>query len=383
MRTLRVIQTAGGGKNVGFRSLNEIRNLLGDIRGDLENIDNTITALELSAVVIDMNSDGPLAARRTSKSSKTVQLLSAPDAKTIDKNFKIVDDLQEKLKSLDGVLAVLNYQFKGSTEHGKVLRETRTLRTDIESRVKKAYAVINKIAKGNARSDFKELCAEVAEMLFEKMEGAFDKSTQRLFVDTEDEGVVRFTHYIRFENLEDDNGHVYKEYNVVLTHLLGNAIDEFHANSIVDFKVPGRFNTGVHVGDAGGALDILENILLSESFKFILSDNDIPLSKRDVPASKFAHLAKKVTVDDDSLTFEVVKGIPIKKAIDELFIMVKGLMEGKAKGTQIRYSLEGQKVRFFLTNSRPFKLNRTQLRVMQNDLGLTDEQVKRIMQEVL
>ena len=362
MKTLRIINA--GAKTIGFRSLNELRQMMDQISKDLVDIDAKLETVQISSVTVEIDAKP----KRVSKNNKKVELVDAPTTQELTQHFSILVELDEKLRLLDSMLAQLDYSFKNERDHQATVRELKSLRKNLESKIKASYAFINKVAKGTVDKDFKAFCSEVTAELLEVLEGQYDSSTQRLFVDIIDH-TVRYTHYLKLTNFEDDSGYTYKEYYICLTHLLDPGNARYLANTIASFRAPGRFNPGVEVDDAEIAIDTIGNMLISEGFKNVLHGHDLPITDSDVDQARFSDYAKSVKVDGAELVVTLNAGIKGEDVITNLFVIVQGLLDQKvAKGQQIKYKIERSKIRFFLNHQQPLKLNRGQLKMMQTTL---------------
>lgn len=390
MRHLRVINRVTASKNVGFRSLKELLNAADSIRAELPSIDKEIDSYEVAAA--GKSGSHSILGGKPSKNDKKLKVFSTADKKSLTENFKLLVDLDEKTKSVDSMIAQMDYQFKGDPGYAAAIKQLKALRTDVAKRTKAVYDIINKVASQNIPTAFKSFCKEVTDGILEWLDGNFVKSKQRLLISLEGDNVI-YTSYLILTGLTDDSGFTYDEYSMVFTYATGPDYNpaEYYVNTMPKFTTPGRFARGTELAPKSAvedAYDVIDMLMQSEGFKHILQGNDLPLDKDDINTDKFNGIADKVAIKSDKLVFTLKRELRgDKKAIQDLFLLVKGLIDGKVTDQQIRYKVSpnGSNVEFYLVsdNQRPLNVDRAKLKNMQKELNLTDRQVKQIMQLVL
>lgn len=380
METLRIVNVAN--RNISFRSLGEIERALDQIRSDMGGLDAALDLVTAAVTITHAKRTG--GKRGISKTGKRFEVLDTPTQSQLEKNFKLITDLDAKIQSVDSILAQLEYQFKGDTAHKAVLSGAKALRAELNGKIKTAYTAVNKIAKGKVSKTFTDYTDTVATALEDQLD--YESVNERLFIDVF-AGNLRYTYYLTFEKLRDSTGYESREYNICLSHVIGVDTDLLYVNTILKFATPGKFQMGTQVSNSDEALDVVAQMLRSEGFRNIMGTAAQPLADEDLDRSKFGEYVQKIEVTDDAVVFTLDPKAKQSrsKIVGDLYLMFQGLVDSKLakKGNSVKYKESGNKVSFYVATTSPIRLNRTQLRVMQSELGLTDGQVKQIIQLVL
>lgn len=394
MRHLRIINRAiAAAKNIEFRSVDELLKSARSIGKELDLLETQIQSYEVAAGERKLN---------TSADNRKVNI-DAPTQKTLESNFSILVELDDRAKSLDAMIAQLEYQFSGETGHKAALKEVTALRKRVNEQVREVYDIVNTIATDHIPEGFNTMLTKTFDQILEGCKGYYSKSDRRLLVNM-DGANVQYTAYLRMLNLVDDAEYTYKEYCAVLTYFTGPDYPkpETYVNTLSRFVTPGRFNPGERVGNGNvdDAVASIWTLMVSENFAVMVQGDELPLGDDDLKADKFSSVASKVKIDTktNELIFTLLpekrKEPARKRAIQDLYVLLRGLLESKSNPTgdiiksrkfdpNLKYRETSTQVIFQVRTDKPLPLNRVQLRAMQDDLGLSDTQVKSIMQMVL
>lgn len=386
MKHLNVINKCT--KNTSYRSLSELMNQADKIKEELLDIDLALKEFEIAALTINILGDEP--SPKGSKVSKKL-IINAPTQKELAKHFSILVDLDEKLHLVDSMIAQLSYQFKNERAHEAATKELRGLRKDVEKRLNEVYRLINKIARGTIPKVFKTFCSEIFEHAVDMLDGFYDKAIQRLIVDVESD-TVRYTYYIKMTNVEDDQGYNYKEYYMVFSYITGIKKHALYVNTLITFRPPGKFNMGqdlfeVQTGsepDPEVAIDMIINMMIAEGFKDIIQNDYMPIGEEDLNQDSFSDWVSDIEFNKNSIKFKLLAGNNPDDVLRELFILVKGLLDSRVPDHNLKYKVNKKDITFYLDKGdRTYMLDREKLFTLQDQLGLTDSQIRKIIQEVM
>lgn len=406
IKTIRIVASTSRELTFNFRNIHELRKAVDaigksvDERADL--IDSLTQALASSPRSIKLNLDVDNPDKAPSPTKKSTDKLdfkkiTAVDAKKIDKNFQIISTLLDKQEKLKKIEDYADANFSSDAMYKKTKKEIGDWSKKINKELQDAYAVVKKIVKVNIPSKLSSDVKDLFDRVLETYDGWYDESDRKALLDMKQMGkdyVIRYTFYLRLGGLLDDFGETLRPdmYVIITAEMDYEGNVNYAANTLPNFRTAGKFNPGQQVRDMYEAEDVIYDLLIAENYGGVLKDTPFPLGADDIGKSNFAHM-KAVTgvdLDDDKLTL-TIKGLKTEDQVNEVLkqaiVIVNGALFGKAKG-HLKYTVTkargGHKLTFIFVDADevPNVLQKPQLKKLQEGLGLTNQQVKKIQQVI-
>lgn len=316
-----------------------------------------------------------------------------PKIDRLRKNFGIVDDLYEKLDVLRNLESTVSLHFDKKTGAGKTLQGIRTLKKQVEQKVKVALNFLEKIGSKYEPSPFKDFIQKVADKLSDEIQ--FEDYSNYVYVHENAQGNLQFTHYLKLDGVKDEEDKQFPELYVVFTNLLTKVTgsksvsSSYYVNVLYEFQTPGKFEIGTAVDSVKGALLVIGSVLELE-LNFSSQLGVLPLNLDDKKITKEAFSAKKfissVSIDERSIEFTFVKDVKTSSQAEEiasrLYLEVKALLSHIRAKMKVRVNKElgRYKAIFTLSNlAGPGQVSVDDVKPLMERLGVDEEKMKRIV----
>lgn len=308
------------------RSLNDVLEIIEDIRKDSEEDEKTAKKLYVSLSagkgdeVIEISRLGVPGKKRKIKTnvrrtkidfSSMVKDFKAPPKSAIEKHLAVLQRLYDNAKELEAVEAMLKQSFAGVKNQRDALNSVKTLRQTVDSSIRTALNALNKVASKHVPSELVKLRDHLTSFLLDNIpESQYDDMGFIEYVSLGERGEIHIAVYVEIENLKNSNGYVFDEYIIILTGVVdarGNIA--YFVNALPDFRVPGKYALGKQITS--------ENEM-EQRVSMLLAHNDIitkydrapmPITSDEVTKRGFSAIkgVVKATVADDSLYLQVGK----------------------------------------------------------------------------
>ena len=204
-----------------FRSLEEIKEYANNVKQEVASYNNSFNVITKSLAV----SHSIVKAAVIRKLNTTTDKLKAPDfvkpnMDKLTKAFSIVDKYQDKIDSLDSVINILQLEFKGERGAPDSLKELKTLKAQIKTKLDNAYSFLSELAHNHEPQSFKNLVDTVYKKVQEGFGNSYDDNEHVVYMIPQNDDSVLISHYIELKNFEDDNGYIHASYYLVISDLV-------------------------------------------------------------------------------------------------------------------------------------------------------------------
>lgn len=401
IRVINPINIGRSGRRDNFRSLSEIRldvdeleDRVARFRTDVKELERMLAARDTAAV--SMRRKTVVGKKRTVKGKPSTKPKAGtsrpkggsgppqPSASSAD-----LDEIRANMDLFREAVAIRKHARNAKAELGirtelrrtrdyksidRAIRESEKLLADAEMR---AFRAVSKSATRRAPSGMRELMSDMADQLYDELDGMYESSSQSLMVDVDDDADkpnLRFTYYLTFRNMKsDDSGFRYPTAVVVLTHDL--AVGGYRVNLLSEYRHPGAFNPGTPVSNADKAAETAMDKMRARGIMQVLTDDDMSPFDPDIKHRKFPGV-EHIELDDDARTvsFRMRKGVDPAKSVRPLTAALFAILQTSHPGHLLKHRVSKDSIVFKLDKDAPYLANRNMIDRMARELDMSDEQ---------
>lgn len=403
VRELKVLATKKSSDvtNYDFRSLQEIQTYIKNIGDEI----NTLWNKWLSnKKVLATHSKIVTATRIIDLTPATTQAKKVkfvpPDLKKLSAAFSIIDEMQEKVESLDAVINTLQIQFRGTKGISPAVKTVTDLRKATKKKLDDAYKTLKEIAKNHQPESFAKICDTIVATITKEFEKDYDSYDQVSYMipDPHDQNQIIINRYLHFKDFVADNDFVHHNYYVVFSCVINlqRSNKLMYVNTLSTFVAPGRFHLGAPITDASSGVDVTLNLLASDNFKALSERQAITPSMLSKLNWNESPVVKDVVVEESIITV-VFKPRVIQKEMDDVANLVRrDLLTNlrtifpKMKIVNKRaYTYKGSSkaMDFAITipsdrDVRSVKIDARRAKILQDHLNLNDKQVTQLLKSI-
>lgn len=396
-----------------FRNLQEVKKYLVEFDNELTQTWNAwldtqkvlaahtkiATASALRKIKLSDTRDGGIKAPRGV--AKTEVNFTPPDVKKLTKAFSIIEDLHDKSKSLNNVIPMLEVNFKRDKDAGAVLRATKDLLKKVEAKKKDAYKTIEALAKNHEPKDFSAMIQPVIEAVSKMYAGLYTKLSQSSYVSPHTSAAgddeVYFSRYVELTDFTADDDFEHKNYFVVFTCVvnLAKKTRAIYVTTLRKFAPPGRYSLGVSGVNSEDLLQKTYMMLSADNFS-LLDDRQVipePIAKK-MSFQLDPKAVKKYEVKDDIISLQFHKVATPKQITDAMNEVKRGLYVA-LRSVFPKMIIKDRKYTRYnhpyaelvvtipgRDDVREVRLNARQARTLQDNLGIDDAKLMRLLKAI-
>jgi len=380
-----------------FRSLEEIRRYLTEMQNQLrldeQIIDTTnkqlarIAATQVKSAIefLDISGGGQRKLKKTLNVDFPV--VKVPDAKTLDKNYKMAERLSEQYKYVVNLENEVRMNFQG-TNHSSIdatLGSIRKLKADIERNLKSLFFALAKVAEGHAPKQYKDFVASLAEELTNNTHIQCEDAKTITYAALNPKGGLVFAGYIILINAVSDEDKIAPTLYVAIKWTVGAGVEVFVEH---DFVAPNMLTGGESVANVQQAAKAIANQLSLEGFSSQIGNLPVSMQikepvgglRRDLFTA--APFIKSISADNDALVFFLKPKVSKQQVEDikhQLFIEVKSMLK-KKRGTSVKMRTDPGKLTFtFVGLDSSDGLHPVDLDWLGDHYKLSDSQLRKII----
>lgn len=403
IRELKVLATKKSSDvtNYDFRSLQEIQTYIKNIGDEI----NTLWTKWLSnKKVLATHSKIVTATRIIDLTPPTSQAKSVkfipPDLKKLSAAFNIIDELQEKVESLDAVINTLQIQFRGTKGIAPAVKTVTDLRKATKKKLDDAYKTLKEIAKSHQPESFAIICDNIVSYISTMFKNDYESYDQVSYMipDPHDESQIIINRYVHFKNFISDNEFVHPNYYVVFSCVINlkRSSKSMYVNTFSTFVAPGRFHLGAPITDKTYGIEVTLNLLASDNFKALTERQAITPSMLSKLNWNESPVVKEVNVEESVITVVFKQRVAQKEMDDVANLVRRDLLTNlrtvfpKMKVVNKRpYTYKGsyKAMDFAITipsdrDIRSVKIDARRAKILQDHLNLNDKQVLQLLKSI-
>lgn len=346
-----------------FRSLEEVRKYLKEmqdqLRLDEQVMDKTnkqlakIAGHKVKADIkfLDISGDGKRSKKKTLNADFPV--VKVPDAKTLDKNYRLAEKLSEQYKYVLNLENEVKINFKGTggASFNETLGSIQKLKADLERHLQSIFLSLAKVAEGHAPDQYKEFVATLADELVSNNHIVCESAKTVTYASLDKAGDLVFAGYIILVNAVSDEDKVAPTLYITIKWTVGGDVEVFVEH---EFVAPSLLSGGAVVENVNQAAKSIANQLSMEGFSSQIGNLPAHMQIKH-PAGGLrgeiftaAPFIKTVTAEQDELIFQLVpnvKSAQIEEIKNQLFLEVKAMLK-KKRGTNVRMRVSGTQIIF-------------------------------------
>ena len=370
-----------------FRSIEEFKRYLSelekDIRKDVKTAEDTVRKLKAADVefeVMDISNGGPPPKmKRVTKTDFPV--VTVPNKDKLKKNYALIERMERQYQTLMVAEADLRASFpnaKNANASG-ALKSLQGLKYDLEQAMRKLFLSLNSVADKHAPKEFKKFVSSIASSIEDHLE--FDALNTAIYAALTKEDELIFTAYLMLQNVVSDEGATAPNVYIAISWVVNGQIKVYVDH---DFLMPTNLKYGTAVKDSKDALRSVQTQLALEGFSSTIGSLPATLRlKRTVDEVQqglsVRKFVKSIVARDNELVFKVTD---VKIAND----LYKELKESTKRGTLIRMRVKGSKegeiIFTFADRGNPSGISPNDLEYLQDTYGLSEAQLRRIVNEI-
>lgn len=331
MKVLRVINAGASAKNIGFRSISEIRRHIKVMRKELTDIGKQLNDIEVHLSTIEvvdhleLDDDRGSSGRRVSTNIKPPQIrMRTEDKKSLTKHFSILSILNTKIiPHLDALLSGLQAEKMVNVRDRKIdndIAAVKSMLKEAEERRKDAIRLMRNLAKGSAPTEFQDVCKELVEYLNETWDGMFAKMTPTLMVSYSNRTFwfqfsIEFDKIVLVDKYQEKSGKPLPKFFILLNHWVRtegrNSVESgtnLRAGKSLSFPEKGKAPKGMTPVDLDidDIIDVLNVVVKGFSLKPLLGASPI-YDRRKLKKEFFPEFISDVKYDtsNGSIIFSI------------------------------------------------------------------------------
>lgn len=396
-----------------FRSLEEIERLLEDQKTQVNDLDSLLEQYEsqfarqeaTSALEFRINvkqgKEGLVNQKRREGQHIIIEKykrVKIPKLESLKKNTGIVNEYFDKIDILRNLESTVSLHFNKKTGAGKTLQGIKTLRKQIEQKVKTALAFMQKIGTKYEPTPFKAFIQKIADQLEKEIKFSGYENSVYVHEDEKDHS-LKFSHYLKLEGVEDDEGKTFPELYIVFTNVLSRISgskklgSRYYVTLLYEFATPGKFDIGTNIDSVKAALHVIGTMLeLELNLSNPLGVLPHNLDEKEVTKNKFSvsRFISTIGVTERSIEFSLIKDVKTQSDAEDiahkLFGEVRAMLSHtKAKlKTRVDRELGRYKITFTMSSVvRPGQVSIEDVKPLMEKFGVTDsDKIRRIVREI-
>jgi hypothetical protein len=199
----------------------------------------------------------------------------------LTKAFSVVDKYQDKIESLDSVINTLSLTFKGEKGAPSTLKELKTLRSSIKTKLDASYKFLSELANNHEPESFKAIVKAVNDKVTKAFAKSFKSTKQTVYMIPQNDNSILISHYIEFKDFVDNNEYVHESYFLIISTLINTdtLATSYFVNALQNYASPNKAGKGIKVDDASEAATQTIILLDHIGFSSLMDKTAIPTSK--------------------------------------------------------------------------------------------------------
>ena len=334
----------------------------------------------------------------TTHLSGKVETFKPPKIATVTQHSDVLHDLYDKSKELDSIEALLLQSFAGSKGQEAALKAIRVLHKTVDDTINSAFSSLGKISEASLPKEVRALGDDLVSYLIKNLEkDTYDNISESSYVTRTKENNWLYSFYITIDNLKNESGYVFDDYNIVLSAVIDKSKNaSYYLTTLADFRLPGKFPLGRAVTSSADIKTSINVMLRHNDVINILSKKSLPLSNDDAAKYGLSTIpgVKGANVEDDTLTLILAKKKTTPEQIKDILAKVLPLLNlvvgNKTRKSVITWkpvptAVNPTQLEFILVSANKEKstgLNIDKLKELQHALDLSDDEVTAIKHAV-
>ncbi len=388
--------------NFNFRSLDEIQQFLKgasakvkDFGKQLDLLERNFEAAAIRGKIFEVDRNGTSDKKKEYKPGSVAK--DKPkfvfDVAKLEKAFKIVDEIHDKVEAMDSVINTISLNFKGTTGAPKLIADAKKIRSAFQDELNKAYRFLTTTATKNEPEKFAKIVVYIMEDVLKTFSGDFESYKQTVYVvpyTKGDRDLVLFSRYVEFTDFRNDDGTVYPKVYLVFNCLMDDTGNqEYSVNSFRDFAPPGRLTRGAEFTnkETGRIKAYIE--LEHHNFATMIERLPMPIEKQELQKIKWGvrdDWIKSTEVSDNVIkvkfTSKVTKANK-DEAVNQIFVDLKTFFSNRIKANVASKPYNIGKlwgVEYILTPpanraaQKQVRIDAHSLKYLENKLGMSERQ---------
>ena len=240
----------------GCRNLNELRRVVVAIEKVITHETTKVESLSVSSGKKRFSAETFDHAAQNTKAKDTVRSLInnfvPPDAESVKKHTDTLSRLYERLGELHAISAFIQQSFHGIKGSEEASTAVNTLISNTSLLVNKAFSSLNKLTKDSMPQDILSIREGIVSWVIENIDTTTyaDLQKETYVQHVEDQNLWQYTSYIQLENLKNESGFVFKDFNIVFIATINNVGHvEYSINTISEFQIPSKLARGKQFSD--------------------------------------------------------------------------------------------------------------------------------------
>lgn len=330
------------------------------------------------------------------ESSATIKVsFKPPKITSVKEHSDIIDGLYNNSMELDSIESFLVQTFDGYKGQPAALKGVRELQKTVDATLQKSFESLNQIAESALPPEVRSFSEVLTKQLIDTLEkDSYDNLMQSTYCsyvkDTDGKFIWVFTHYITIENLKNESGYVFDDYNVVLTVKIDNTKQAtYFLTTLSDFRLPGKFPQGKRVTNTKDVRSVLSVMLRYNDVIGVLDKKQLPINTEKAKGMLAIPGVKDAVVEEDTLIVKLTKKNATTADLNSIKSVVMPLLNslvGNKRGKSVIASKYVPKAKFselhfILVNSlkdTSSGLNTDKLMDLKHALDLSDSEVEAI-----
>lgn len=328
------------------------------------------------------------------------------ELKGLAENFVVAQDIANQINKLNTLRVLIRNDFAGDKQLKSTLSHVDALEKKALDSLAKAQAFMAAVAQKHLPDSVNTTFKGITGPVLRELKGRYKTATQQIhataFNNPTDGQIIQFTKYLSLTNLKNDKGQVYPKFFIVLYCCIdASGTHRYYVDTNTRYEVPSKDSLddpsrGAYFTKSKEGLRLLHTAMKVDESLDILNKGDIPLNKSDINklGTSIKNTIKSVVEDEKEGTIRFV----LEKSVDSeqkaqnvvkvILNDVSGLTTnqvahekiktkvGKTKGGA--YSITITFAGAIPRNTKKYRDDKEVLNKLRHDLGLEDDEVRRI-----
>lgn len=395
-----------------FRSLQEIKDYIKNVEKESDQLIKkwdrtkkvlafTVDMVSAALNITELTGPGRRASGNSGKVAKGEPIkFIKPNMKKLRDAFDIIDELHDKIESMDNIIARLQLDFKGERGIAAVINESKAIRTRLQKKSASAYSFLTSLANKHEPAFFADAIKYSVDGVVGLFGKYFEKYAQTVYMTPQEhngKSFVVISHYVELKDFVADDNFVHPNFYIVYSCVvdLDNQKVTYFVTTLKNFVPPGRYNYGMTFKNKTEAKNNTLILLESENFSSLINRQHLPTPvvekiKWTIPDTWI----KKVRIDDDTVTFDFTKTVTdknLQQALNKILVDLKTAVAPVSKKIIVKYRKYRYRgawtADFYLTapdihERKEIQIDARRARILKNQLGLTDKQITQLIKSI-
>lgn len=405
----------------GFRNLNEVEKFLNQIDEELEDDSQELKKYETLFANL-MEDSGPKQLRNLAAfQAMAVRTFNvqhpqpgikqlhqqlpnkkSPQIKKLTQDFKLIENLVQKLKALDVLEIRIKENFPNDRKLSSTLKIIKQKRKLIHEELAKIKELVSKIAKKKIPNKYRLEDTYIAKRFLKAIKGKYENAKPVVYLNSykTDEGLeMQFTYVLEIWKLRTDSNYTYPIFYVVITHVLDprgevKSYITTQTNFISPYsKSSHLLNRGNQYKTKHDALHILSAEMEMDGFVDLFNIDTVPIEEERLGPNLFREqrFIKDIKIEKEGkgevLIFTLIPEAKehMGSILESLMADLRGLLEEDKEKDTFRYKENTKSrnptitFRFVRAPSQGVKsvrIGQHFIKQMQDQFDLTDQQIR-------